>query len=116
MDAFLYIGFVSAFVGVGFVVGRIVSSISRITEVTESHFGIDPLLGDERIVPLSEVVDLRLVSFLGFQTHATIRIHTSRFWSVAHSSFLIPVRGRFMSQQGLIKSMWNEVPSKDTRL
>jgi len=116
MDVFFCLGVVSAGLGVVFVWARIISSISRISEVGESRITVKPLLGIERNVQLTEVVDLRLVSFLGIQSHATLRVQPTRFWSLAHSSFIIPVRGRFMDQQGSIKELWNRVPSQEGRL
>ena len=116
MDFFFTFGFLLAAVVVTTVLARIISSISRITDVDESHVRIQPLLGAKQKVPLTEIVDIRLVSFLGFQTHATVRVQPTRFWTLTHSLFLVPVRGRFMDQQGPIKQLWNQVPSLERRL
>jgi hypothetical protein len=116
LDIFEVLGFSSAAVGVGLVLVRILSSIARITGFDESKVRIKPLFGNERFVPLSEIVDLSLVSILGVQTHATVRTQPKQFWSLAHSSFLIPVRWIFMDQQGLIQAIWGHVPSKESRL
>ena len=116
MDAFFYLGVALAALGVVFVWTRIISSISRIMEVGESRITVKPLLGIQRDVRVTEVVDLRLVSFLGIQTHATLRLQPTRFWSLAHSSFIFPVRGRFMDQQGPLKELWNRVPTTEGRL
>jgi len=116
MDLFFTLGFGLGAVVVTTVLARIVSLISRITHVGESYVRIQPLLGTEQAVPLTKIVDVSLVSFLGIQTHAVIRLQQTRFWSLAHNIFFVPVRGIFMDQQGPIKQLWNQVPCLVRRL
>ena len=92
-----------------------ITSIARITEMDDTRVGIRNLLGNERVIPLDRIIQLHLIR-LGFLTHATLRIRTDRFWSLQRGFYVIPVRGRFMDQQGFIRSLWGRVLSTEARI
>ena len=97
------------------VFGRLVTSISRISKVNENHIEVKPMLGNLRRIPLSEIVDLSVFT-MGLLTHALVRVRPTRFLSLAHTTYLVPVRGRYTDQQGLLKALWNRVPSFEKRM
>ena len=92
-----------------------ITSIARITEVSDSSVRIRTLLRSERMIRLNRIVHLHLIT-LGFLTHAALKIKTDRFWSLQRALYIIPVRGRFMDQQGFIQSLWGKVLSTEARL
>jgi hypothetical protein len=104
-----------AFLMVLLVFGRLVASISRISEVNENHIEVKPMLGNVRRIPLTGIVDLTVFR-LGWLTHALIRVKQPRFLSLAHTTYLVPVRGRYMDQQGMLGALWERVPSVEERV
>ena len=104
-----------AFLMMLIVFGRLIASITRISEVTEDHIEVKPILGNERRVPLPEILDLSVFT-MGLLTHALIRVRPTRFLSLAHTRYLVPVRGRYMDQQGKLKELWERVPSFEERI
>ena len=104
-----------AFLMLVLVFGRLVGSISRINILSETHIRVAPLLGKEMQIPLSDILDLRVFT-LGILTHALIRIRSNRFLSLGHTQYIVPVRGRFMDQQGPLRAVWNKVPSSTQRM
>ena len=92
-----------------------ISSIARIIEVSDTSVRIRNLLGNEQLIPLHRIIHLHLTT-IGFLTHATLKVQTDRFWSLQRALFIIPVRGRFMDQQGFVQSLWGKVLSTEARL
>lgn len=92
-----------------------ITSIARITEVSDTSLRIRNLLGSERLIPLDRIRHLHLITF-GFLTHATLKIQTDRFWSLQRALYIVPVRGIFVDQQGFVQSLWGKVLSTEARL
>jgi len=92
-----------------------ITSLVRITEVSDTSVRIRNLLGSERLIPLDRIIHIHLTT-IGFLSRATLKVQTDRFWSLERALYIVPVRGRCMDHQGLVQWLWGKVLSTEARL